>query len=308
MKIAGSDGSYQLRKIRGRDGVVREYWYRYWYDSITKKMQCKREDPPSFSIPKDMSQELGGLSEEEHALIKDFRASKRAVETSKGGGTVYTQSGVRVANEDQNVFFSKAQVEQEYGKLYLECTDVDIMKLEWLHMARNAQDTKLWERELAGDWSGIGFPYARKIKNILGEWGTVFELGYENLTQDEYFQQLKAWDIAILVDVRERPVSTIFGKGHQGFNKSELKERCAKEEWSGGDPIRYVHFKELGNLIRKDPQWKERWKNGYRYYEYEWKLREVLKLLKRWDICLLCKEEDVSDCHRQFIKQDLGSD
>lgn len=57
MKIAGIEGSYQLRKIKGRDGVVREYWYHYWYEPATKKMQCKREDPPSEMEPKAPTRE-----------------------------------------------------------------------------------------------------------------------------------------------------------------------------------------------------------------------------------------------------------
>lgn len=291
MKIAGVEGSYQLRKIRGRNGVVREYWYRYWYDPATQKMQCKREDPPSPPIPKDAPQEVGTLSEEEQQLIQDFRATKQAIELEHTRGSLsstFTPSGTRLAGEGENVFCSKAEIEQKLRKPYLECTDDEIKGLIW-------------------DWYGdIDFtPRPRKVKHILGEGGKVFGLGYEHLTQDEYFQQLGAWDVGILVDVRSRPVSTFFGKGHHGFNKSELKERCAKEFWKGRHTIMYVHVRELGNPIQDDPEWKEKWENGKRFWEYNYGLHKVRELLKEGDICLLCKEEDVSECHRQFIKQDL---
>ena len=46
MKVSGIDGSFHLRKIKGR-----AYWYHYWYDPADKKMKSKRKDPPQNNFP-----------------------------------------------------------------------------------------------------------------------------------------------------------------------------------------------------------------------------------------------------------------
>jgi len=85
-------GTYQLRKFKGKDGKVREYWYRYWWDSDTKKMKCKREDPPEEAIrenpPENISEApapvTNGIGKQLEALVKLAESQEWMVKNRRG--------------------------------------------------------------------------------------------------------------------------------------------------------------------------------------------------------------------------------
>lgn len=199
----------------------------------------------------------------------------------------YSEKGVRIECGSEEWTYTAKEISEYYGKPYLECSDVEV--------------GIFWERQAFGwDEPSMAMWVPRKVKYLLKlEKPKIYDLGYQNLSQDEYFQQLKEWGIDYLIDVRWKAQSTVFGKGHKGFDRKDLEERSKKEG------IVYIRARALGNPIKSDKNWKEQWKSGYRYYEYTSKLFKIANLLENYDICLLCKERDIADCHRQFIKQDL---
>ena len=128
---------------------------------------------------------------------------------------------------------------------------------------------------------------------------TLFTLGYQQRTIDEFVDILREADIDVLVDVRETAWS------HKpGFSKSAFVAALA----AAG--IEYVHADFAGN-----PKWLRANADSHRECLdwYAWYLGEFGEILPAFDelvdryqaagkrVCVTCFERHADDCHRAIL-------
>lgn len=129
-------------------------------------------------------------------------------------------------------------------------------------------------------------------------------IGYEGARLDDFLATLKAVDIDIVVDIRDRAQSR-----RAGFSKTALSEALA------GRGIEYVHLKDLG-----DPKPGREAARAGNYDQFRAIYREVMastpakaamtqvvELLNGRSICLLCYERDHHTCHRKLVADHIES-
>lgn len=124
-----------------------------------------------------------------------------------------------------------------------------------------------------------------------------FTTGYEGLNLEDFVKKLVLNKVNVLIDVREIPWSR-----KNGFSKNKLIDRFKSE------PITYLSFPELGspqptrNQLRTDEDYKKFFAIYSSYVdEFKESLVDILTLLKKRSVCLMCYEKDVSLCHRKII-------
>jgi uncharacterized protein (DUF488 family) len=123
-------------------------------------------------------------------------------------------------------------------------------------------------------------------------------IGYENRTLADVIATLKAAGIALLIDIRDAPISR-----KPGFSK---KMFGASLEEAG---IRYWHVRALGTpKPGRDAAKRGDRATFHRIYDAQFKTEEarlafaeVLRAAERSSACLLCYEEDHEKCHRQIV-------
>jgi len=113
----------------------------------------------------------------------------------------------------------------------------------------------------------------------------IFTIGHSNRKIEEFLNLLKKNKIEILIDVRRFPSSKKF----PWFNKDFLREILKKEN------IEYIHFEKLGGFR------KEGYKNFAKTKEFESAVKELLKISKSKNVCIMCSERFYWRCHRRFI-------
>ena len=134
---------------------------------------------------------------------------------------------------------------------------------------------------------------------------TLFTIGYEGISLEEYINRLIKNDVKVLVDVRNNPLSMKFG-----FSKSQIKKYCE----SVG--IQYMHFPEVG--IQSEQRQELNTQQDYDILFSEYKktnllqttstqknILELLRLHKR--IALTCFEANICQCHRKPLAESIAS-
>jgi uncharacterized protein (DUF488 family) len=128
---------------------------------------------------------------------------------------------------------------------------------------------------------------------------TIFTLGYQQRSIDEFIEILRAQKISVLVDVRETAWS------HKpGFSKTAFSHALA------ATGIEYVHARFAGNpksLRRTAPTHHaclERYAayiddSDYIVDAFDHLIKEMVSAGKR--VCLTCFERHADDCHRSII-------
>jgi uncharacterized protein (DUF488 family) len=128
---------------------------------------------------------------------------------------------------------------------------------------------------------------------------TIFTLGYQQRSIDEFIDILRARQISVLVDVRETAWS------HKpGFSKTAFSQALA----TAG--IEYVHARFAGNpkSLRRTAQTHDACLARYAEYidgsdhiidAFDQLIRELVAAGKR--VCLTCFERHADDCHRSII-------
>ncbi len=134
---------------------------------------------------------------------------------------------------------------------------------------------------------------------------TLFTIGYEGGSLENYLNKLIKNDVKILVDVRNNPLSMKFG-----FSKNQLKRYC---ESLG---IQYIHFPEVGIISDKRQELNTQEDYDILFADYrtnslpktkntQQKILEILKLNKR--IALTCFEANHCQCHRTHLADSVSN-
>jgi uncharacterized protein (DUF488 family) len=132
---------------------------------------------------------------------------------------------------------------------------------------------------------------------------TLFTIGYEKALPKDVLATLNAAGMAILLDVRDRPISR-----RPGFSKRQL---AAAVEDAG---MRYVHLTALGTppegrLANRRREWERFWHivdEKLARPEAELDLQRAAEIAEAAPSCLLCYEADWRICHRRRIAEILA--
>ena len=130
---------------------------------------------------------------------------------------------------------------------------------------------------------------------------TLFTIGYEGISLEEYLNRLIQNDVKVLVDVRNNPVSMKFG-----FSKSLLYKFCDKLG------IEYIHIPEVGiqGGLRQELNTQADYDKLFRLYKkknltitisHQEQILALLKTKKR--IALTCFEANICQCHRKHLAE-----
>lgn len=134
---------------------------------------------------------------------------------------------------------------------------------------------------------------------------TLFTIGYEGISLEEYINKLIVNDIRVLCDVRKNSYSMKYG-----FSKKQLKMACE------GVGIEYVHIPEVG--IESDKRRVLNTQSDYdklfEFYKSEilaretTKQKEIFSLLKsKKRIALTCFEANIHQCHRKCLAESIAN-
>jgi uncharacterized protein (DUF488 family) len=133
---------------------------------------------------------------------------------------------------------------------------------------------------------------------------TLFTIGHSTRTLDEFIELLKAYSIALLVDVRTVPRS----RYNPQFNKETMPGSLKPIG------VRYIHMPEIGGFRRpKHDSLNLAWKNmGFRGYadymqtkEFTDNLLKIMALARENCSALMCAEALPWRCHRSLISDAL---
>ncbi len=127
---------------------------------------------------------------------------------------------------------------------------------------------------------------------------SIFTVGYEGETADQFFEKTLKAGIKMIIDVRRNPVSR-----KAGFSKKVFRKAC---ESMG---IEYVHFPSLGigSDLRKHLKTREDYRKLLDKYEKtilnanDEALSEVVSIIQSLPSALLCFEADHQMCHRSRL-------
>lgn len=144
---------------------------------------------------------------------------------------------------------------------------------------------------------------AVKAAKPQGRGKTIFTIGYEGRTIEEYINKLIENDVRVLCDVRKNPLSRKFG-----FSKNQLRDLIGKVG------IEYLHIPELGieSKYRKNLNDISDYKKLFREYKKSTlpknqnqltHLEELLEKKKR--VAITCFEAESHMCHRSCVSEAL---
>lgn len=121
-------------------------------------------------------------------------------------------------------------------------------------------------------------------------------IGYSNMGIRDFIEKIKLLRVNCIIDVRTRPYS----KYNVSFNKEELRDRLADEGisyfWLGNklggkyDKIKYCD--EQGKVDYEKVAQSEKFIDG---------IKEVEKMIPRYNVCIMCSEGDPMKCHRFLL-------
>lgn len=128
---------------------------------------------------------------------------------------------------------------------------------------------------------------------------SLYTIGYEGISLEEYINKLLSFDVKVLCDVRKNSFSMKYG-----FSKSQLKAACE------GVGIKFLHFPEVG--IDSD---KRQELNTQRDYDLLFAdycrdvlpkttttQEQILNLIQEYQrVALTCFEEHPCQCHRSHL-------
>ena len=133
---------------------------------------------------------------------------------------------------------------------------------------------------------------------------SVFTVGYSTRSLEEFVLLLKAYKVAMVVDVRAVPRS----RNNPQFNKETLPDKLKAQG------IRYIHMPELGRLRRPKADstnlaWENKSFRGYADYmqtkEFAENLLKLVALIQENCLAVMCAEAVPWRCHRNLLSDAL---
>ena len=125
----------------------------------------------------------------------------------------------------------------------------------------------------------------------------LYTFGYEGLDIERYIARLLEVGVKTIVDVRQLPLSR-----KRGFSKRAFAETLEKAG------IAYLHAPTLGcpktirDAYRTGGDWGKYTTEFMAYLRtQDASIRELAKISRATDACLVCFEADFSYCHRTFV-------
>ena len=140
-------------------------------------------------------------------------------------------------------------------------------------------------------------------KRVINE-PTLFNIGYEGKSFEQFINQLVINDVRLLIDVRKNALSKKYG-----FSKSQISRTCESMN------IKYIHLPELGidSEKRRDLQGVADYNRLFKEYETsillpaEKSSNEILEKLRIYKrVALMCFEKEAVMCHRGRIVNHLN--
>jgi uncharacterized protein (DUF488 family) len=133
---------------------------------------------------------------------------------------------------------------------------------------------------------------------------SLFTIGYEGVTLEQYINKLIIYDVKVLCDVRKNPLSMKYG-----FSKKQLSNACE------GVGIEYIHIPEVGiesgkrrelNTQEDYDQLFEDYKAGVLANEIS-KQEHILSILQtKKRVALTCFEANIHQCHRKHLAESVS--
>jgi len=134
---------------------------------------------------------------------------------------------------------------------------------------------------------------------------TLFTIGYEGISLEEYLNRLLKNDVKVLVDVRNNPLSMKYG-----FSKNQMQHYC------GNLGIQYMHFPEVGihSKQRQELNTQADYDKLFAVYRKNNLTKttvsqiKILNLLKEYKrIALTCFEANICQCHRKHLAEAIAT-
>lgn len=130
----------------------------------------------------------------------------------------------------------------------------------------------------------------------------LYTIGYEGLNQAEFLSCLKKYNVSVVADVRNLPLSR-----KKGFSKTPLSEFLHNEH------IEYMNFPDLGADKTLRNQLKESGNYEIFFQEIEQSLLRHIDTLQKINqmichgknVALLCFEKNYKLCHRSIVAKVL---
>ncbi|MFC1821862.1 DUF488 family protein [Thermodesulfobacteriota bacterium] len=130
----------------------------------------------------------------------------------------------------------------------------------------------------------------------------LFTIGYEGLSQDGFLTWLRYFDINVVADVRELPLSR-----KKGFSKNGLSDFLMEQN------IQYFSYRDLG--VPKDKRNKLRESGDYKSFfrlirksinDKTDLLDNICRMIHQGKkVALLCYERDPEKCHRTIVADEV---
>ena len=129
----------------------------------------------------------------------------------------------------------------------------------------------------------------------------LYTIGYQEKDIDEFVYKLKTFDISVLIDVREIPISR-----KKGFSKTHLSQ------YLEGNGIQYIHFRDLGSpkairdKLKSDRDYDYFFKEYHKYIKSQVKIvKELFQIVSDNICCLMCYERLPDRCHRSIVAEEV---
>ena len=137
---------------------------------------------------------------------------------------------------------------------------------------------------------------------------SLYTIGYEGKSIDQYMKLLIDNNISVLVDVRHNPFSMKWG-----FSKKQLQDKTSE------CGIDYVHIPELGieGNLRKDIRSRSDYNRLFARYRRTLSqihkvkaiqcIQDLLTKRPKHSVALTCFEKEHTSCHRNFVAEAVAS-
>lgn len=184
------------------------------------------------------------------------------------------------------------QIHAEYGNM----SEAELIRFTYLHYPFYAIKSEVASKILSKE-EQQSITRARPHSTST----TLFTIGYEGISLEQYLLRLLKNDVRVLVDVRNNPQSMKYG-----FSKSQLKKYCESLD------IVYLHFPEVGIQSDQRQELKEqsdydRLFAGYRENNLAQTIPTQLQILQLLQahkrIALTCFEANICQCHRKHLAE-----